>query len=151
LVPGIIPVGVFVDELEDNIIALVNNGVIEMIQLHGSENEEYIANLKIAVNKPMIKAVSMQNRGDVQKWQSTIANYILLDKVGGGTGCAFDWNLIGKSDKPYFLAGGLNMDNLELALQTTAPFGVDTSSGVETNGLKDPLKIRAFIRRVRHE
>jgi len=143
----IIPVGVFVDEPQQNILSLAKSGIIDVIQLHGEEDEEYVQNLKQLTDKPIIKAVSVQNIGDVQKWHITAADYLLLDHVGGGTGQKFDWSLIGKTDKPYFLAGGLNAENIAEAIAKTASFAVDVSSGVETNGLKDPAKIGEFIKR----
>ena len=150
LANDIIPVGVFVDELMDNILPLVEKGVIEMVQLHGTENEEYIVKLKALTGVPIIKALSVEHAGDVQEWVSTAADYLLLDNKGGGTGQAFDWSLIGKIAKPYFLAGGLEVNNIANAINQTTPFAVDVSSGVETDGLKDPDKIKNFIRRVRH-
>jgi len=146
----IISVGVFVNESIENILPLVQNGVIEMIQLHGKENEEYIERLKKLTDKPIIKAISVLNAGDVQKWALTSADYLLLDNKDGGTGQAFDWSLIGEIGKPYFLAGGLDVNNVVNAISQTTPFAADTSSGVETDGLKDPWKIKEFIRRVKH-
>jgi len=150
LVYEIIPVGVFVDESIPNILSLVQNGIIQMIQLHGTENEEYIVKLKERTAVPIVKAISVRHLGVVQQWASTTADYLLLDNQGGGTGQAFDWRLIGDTTKPYFLAGGLDEDNIVNAINQTKPFAVDSSSGVETNGLKDPVKIKEFIRRVRH-
>ena len=150
LAKEIIPVGVFVDETPENILQLVQNGVIEMVQLHGTETEEYIVKLKELTDVPIIKAISVQHTGDVQKWESTAADYLLLDSQGGGTGQAFDWSLIGKTPKPYFLAGGLDANNITNAISQTTPFAVDVSSGVETDGFKDPKKINEFIWRVRH-
>ncbi|MCL2762361.1 MAG: phosphoribosylanthranilate isomerase [Treponema sp.] len=148
---GIIPVGVFVDETIENILSLVHDGVIAMVQLHGSENEEYIQKLKRLTDKPVVKAISVQEKGDVQKWTETAADYLLLDHKGGGTGHHFDWDLIGETSKPYFLAGGLHAENIGEAIMKTAPFAVDVSSGVETDGMKDPAKITQFIRMVRNE
>jgi len=150
LSPDIIPVGVFVDEAQENILALLRDGIIDVIQLHGSEDEEYIQKLKHLTDKTIIKAISVQNRGDVQKWSGTAADYLLLDHKGGGTGENFNWDLIGEIDKSYFLAGGLNAQNITEAILKTAPFAVDVSSGVETDGVKDPAKIKEFIRRVRN-
>ena len=150
LSPDIIPVGVFVDEAQENILALLRDGIIDVIQLHGSEDEEYIQKLKHLTDKTIIKAISVQNRGDVQKWSGTAADYLLLDHKGGGTGENFNWDLIGEIDKSYFLAGGLNAQNITEAILKTAPFAVDVSSGVETDGVKDPAKIKEFIWRVRN-
>ena len=155
LIEGIIPVGVFVDEPIENIISLIQKDVIGMIQLHGKEDEAYIRKLRELTDKPIIKAVAVEATGDVQKGAKTMADYLLLDRPGGGTGKAFDWSLIPpeiageKGEKPYFLAGGINPDNVKEAIRCTKAFAMDVSSGVETNGLKDPLKIEELIRRVR--
>ena len=150
LYPDIIPVGVFVNETTENILSIVRSGAIEIIQLHGSEDENYIKKLKQQTSKLIIKAIRVENKGDVQKWSNTSADYLLLDYKGGGTGQTFDWDLIGETTKPYFLAGGLNPENITEAIRKTTPFAVDVSSGVETNGVKDPEKIKEFIRRVRN-
>ena len=145
LSPDIIPVGVFVNEPLNNIISVVRTDIIDIIQLHGSETEEYIGELKSLTDKPVIKAVSVIKTGDVQKFNNTCADYLLLDNKGGGMGQIFDWDLIGESNKPFFLAGGLNIENIESAISKINPFAVDISSGVETNGLKDKEKIRTII------
>ena len=150
LAKEIIPVGVFVDEDVRHVILMAIGGIIDAIQLHGTENEDYIKRLKEMTGKPVIKAVSVEKAGDVQKWAQTSADYLLLDSKGGGTGRTFDWSLIGQTDKPYFLAGGLYEASIIEAIEQTRPFAVDVSSGVETDGLKDPAKINDFIRRVRH-
>ena len=147
---GITPVGIFVDEAIEQILPLIQADIIDIVQLHGTESDEYIKTLKYLSGKPVIKAVSVNKIGDVQKAAATSADYLLLDSKGGGTGKAFDWNLIGETDKPYFLAGGLDIDNIADAISKTTPFAVDVSSGVETDGLKDPMKIKEFIRRVRN-
>jgi phosphoribosylanthranilate isomerase len=145
--PGIIPVGVFVDEPLDSILAL--EGVIDVIQLHGSEDEEYIKSLKGRCNCPVIKAVSIEKAGDAQRWQKSCADYLLLDRKGGGTGLTFDWSLIGEAGKPYFLAGGLNLSNIADAVDTLSPFCIDISSGAETGGLKDAAKVLEIVKLVR--
>jgi len=149
LLPDIIPVGVFVNEPIENILSLVSEGIIDVIQLHGSESEAYIQKLKLLTAKPVIKAIAVQCKGDVQKWSGSEADYLLLDHKGGGTGQSFNWDMIGEVDKPYFLAGGLNPKNIVEAIGKTTPYAVDVSSGVEAEGLKDPAKIKEFIRRVR--
>ena len=146
----IVPVGVFVDEPIENILPLVREGLIEIVQLHGSENEEYICELKQHMEKPIIKAVSVRLKEDVSSRLNTIADYLLFDNANGGTGQVFDWNLIEGTGKLFFLAGGLSVENITEAIANTTPFAVDVSSGVETNGVKDPEKINEFIRRVRH-
>ena len=147
---GIISVGVFVDERIEVVLSIIKSGIVDIIQLHGAENENYIKRLKEISGKPVIKAVSVEKADDVQKLASTSADYLLLDNKGGGTGRAFDWGLIGETDKPYFLAGGLDVDNIAQAISQTRPYVFDVSSGVETDGLKDPVKIKEFIRRVRN-
>lgn len=151
LLPDITTVGVFVDEAVENIFLLVCEGVIDIIQLHGTEDEAYIQKLKQLTGKPVIKAVSVKSKGDVQKWSDTAADYLLLDHKGGGTGQSFDWDMIGEVNKPYFLAGGLRPENISEAIQKTVPYAVDVSSGVETGGVKDLAKIKEFIRRIRDE
>ena len=146
----IIPVGVFVDETIENILPLVREGVIEIIQLHGMENEDYIRELKQHTGKPIIKALSVQRKGDVQKWSATMADFLLLDNAKGGTGLSFNWSLIEDTEKQFFLAGGLNAENITNAISCVTPFAVDVSSGVESNGSKNPEKIIEFVRRVRH-
>jgi phosphoribosylanthranilate isomerase len=150
LTPGITPVGVFVDEDLETVVCVAQYGVIEVIQLHGSEDEEYIARLKTQTDKPVIKAVAVLNRGDAQKWSGTSADYLLLDDKTGGKGQRFNWDLIGNIEKPFFLAGGLCRENIITALEKVKPFAVDVSSGVETDGVKDHAKIREFIRIVRN-
>ena len=150
----IIPVGVFVDESIENIVSLVQKDVIQVVQLHGKEDEAYIKRLRILIDKPIIKAISAQSVEDIQKRAETTADYLLLDSMGGGTGKVFDWGLIPpklEKEKPYFLAGGLNGDNIKEAISQTKAFAIDVSSGVETNGFKDAIKIKELIRRLRHE
>jgi len=147
---SIIPVGVFVNESIENIIPIVRDGIIEMIQLHGSENEDYIQELKQLTEKLIIKSITVRHKGDVRAWSNTAADYLLLDNANGGTGQTFDWNLIDSTEKLFFLAGGLNAENITEAIAKTSPFAVDVSSGVETNGLKNLTKINEFIRRVRN-
>ena len=147
---NIIPVGVFVNEPIDSIMELIRSDVIEIIQLHGNETEEYIEKMKSVCESPIIKAVSVTSAGDIQKWDNTCANYLLFDNKTGGTGESFDWELIGKTKKPFFLAGGLNIENIEAAIQKTNPFAVDISSGVETDGLKDGEKIISIVKKIRN-
>ena len=151
LSPDIVPVGVFVNESIEEIVWLIRNGIIDAAQLHGDESEEYIEALKSRTDKPVIKAVAVLEAGDVQKWTDTCADYILLDNKGGATGKPFDWNLIGEVHREFFLAGGLNTLNIRSAVEKAAPYAVDISTGVETNGMKDNEKITAIVRRIRDE
>ncbi|MDR0272812.1 MAG: phosphoribosylanthranilate isomerase [Clostridiales bacterium] len=148
--PGIIPVGVFVNETIENILALVNENIISVIQLHGAEDEEFIQALKTKTDTEIIKAVSIEKTGDAQQWENSAADYLLLDNKGGATGKPFDHDLIGELNRPFFLAGGLNPENVTSAIKKTAAHAVDVSSGVEKHtGEKCPEKIGKFIKKVR--
>ncbi|MCL2778769.1 MAG: phosphoribosylanthranilate isomerase [Polyangiaceae bacterium] len=147
--PDIVPVGVFVDETVETMVSIVRDGIVDIVQLHGVQNENFVSHLKTQIHKPVIKAIAVEHDGDVQKWADTSADYLLFDRQGGGSGLCFDWNLIGKVEKSYFLAGGLHANNVTEAIQKTRPFAVDVSGGVETNGSKDHAKIKEFIMRAR--
>lgn len=144
----IIPVGVFVDEKAQVIADLVEKHIIEAVQLHGNESEEYIKNLRKLVNCKIIKAFRIKNREDIEVANNSSADYVLLDS-GGGTGETFDWSLIQEMKRPYFLAGGLTPANVDMAIQKLQPFGVDASSSLETEGFKDKEKMAAFVNAVR--
>ena len=136
-------VGVFVDEEPGKIASLVNAGIISAIQLHGRENEAYIAHLRTLSAAPIIKAFTPANL------RETSADYVMIDS-GMGTGKIFDWTKINLT-RPFFLAGGLNPDNVRTAIRTLHPFAVDVSSGIETEGVKDCGKMRAFVEAARQE
>lgn len=150
----ITPVGVFVNQSLAKVAQLLNDDIIEMAQLHGDENENYIQKLKTLTNKPIIKAVRVLSQQDIEGAQDTVADFLLLDNGTGGTGESFDWSLVSKEkkqqQKPFFLAGGLKADNLEQAIAATSPYAVDLSSGVETDGIKDRAKILEIVRRMRN-
>lgn len=141
-------VGVFVDEPIENVAALVKTGTIQLVQLHGHEDEAYIAALRKVVDVPLIKAFSIDTAADVGQAKQSSADYILVDHGKGGTGQAFDWSLLTALDRPYFLAGGLNPDNVKEAL-AYEPYALDVSSGIETDGFKDKEKMTAFMKAVR--
>ena len=147
----IISVGVFVDANPDEILALFNDNIIEIAQLHGSENENYILNLKEKTNDKLkiIKAIEMSNKCDLSDYDNSKADYLLLDS-GKGSGKTFDWNLIQKNfKKDYFLAGGLNISNIYDAINQFKPYAIDLSSGVEVEGFKDEDKIRQIMEVIR--
>ena len=142
-------VGVFLDDDLDTVGALMNLGIVDMVQLHGSEDEEYIAKLRAITDKPIIKAFIINNENDVRlAEESSTADYILLDG-GKGEGKSFDWSLLKEIKRPFFLAGGLNTDNAEAAVADLHPFAVDVSTGIETDGVKDKEKMTAFVAAVR--
>lgn len=143
-------VGVFVNEDIDYIINLLENKVIDIVQLHGGESEEYINKLKSKIFCPIIKAVEVNSTQDIIKSKHTVADYLLLDQGKGGTGKSFDWSLIPKLEKRFFLAGGVDETNLNKALREVNPYVVDISSGVESNGEKDREKILKIVREIRN-
>ena len=147
--PDIKAVGVFVDEKPETVAELLNLGIIDMAQLHGSESEEYIEDLKKLSDKPIIKAFRVKTKQDITDAQKSSADYVLLDS-GAGTGTVFDWDLIQNIQRPYFLAGGLDTCNAETAVKKLKPYAVDVSSGIETNRLKDKDKMTAFVVAVRN-
>lgn len=150
LSPGIQAVGVFVNEDPERIAGLLQNGTIDMVQLHGDEDEAYIARLHSLTPKPIIKAFPIVHAGDMVKAGQSTADFVLLDS-GAGTGTVFDWKLIEGFNRPYFLAGGLSADNVGAAVDALHPYAVDVSSGIETNGYKDQIKMAAFAAAVRKE
>lgn len=146
--PAIQAVGVFVNEEPEVVAELLNSGVIDMAQLHGSEDENYICQLRSYTNKPLIQAFSIKTRQDAANAEKSSAEYVLLDS-GAGTGVPFDWKLIRGVQRPYFLAGGLGIYNVEEAVRTLKPYAVDVSSGIETDGQKDRGKMADFVAAVR--
>ena len=150
LSPDIKVVGVFVDESAEIVARLLNDGTIDIAQLHGGEDEEYISRLRKLTGKPIIKAFRIESEEDIARAEKSSADHILLDS-GMGTGKVFDWSLIQSIKRPYFLAGGLDCDNVGEAIKKLRPYAVDVSSGIETNGLKDKEKMAAFVAKVRKE
>lgn len=142
-------VGVFVDEDIEVVKGLLSDGIIDIAQLHGSESEEYIRELKSSVGAYVIKAFGILSETDVEAAESSAADMVLLDSPGGGTGDIFNWSLLQKIKRPYILAGGLNVDNISEAVSTLEPYGVDVSSGIETDGYKDKAKMEAFMGLIR--
>ena len=147
---GIQAVGVFVDEPIERIVKLLDNSIIDIVQLQGSEDEDYIKELRRFTDKPIIKAFCINSENDVIKANKSIADYVLLD-AGMGSGNVFDWKLINKINRPYFLAGGLSVQNAEKAIELLNPYALDVSSGVEINGLKDKGKMAAFVNAIRKD
>lgn len=149
LLPGITPVGVFVNEPVDQILRLLESGVIDAAQLHGQETAEDVRALKRRTDKPVIQAFRISAAADAARAAQSPADMILLDNGAGGTGEAFDWSLIEQVGRPFFLAGGLSAENAGEAIARCRPAVVDTSSGVETDGVKDFKKMKAFVDAVR--
>lgn len=154
----IVPVGVFVNEHMKLIVDLYKEGIIEIAQLHGDEDENYIRDLKdksieeTGSEIPVINSIEIKDDIDfneaVLKWRNSVSDYFILDS-GKGSGKTFDWSLIDKNSEFFensiFLAGGLNSENLDSAIGEFNPFAVDLSSSVETDGFKDEEKIKKII------
>ena len=158
-------VGVFVNEDIPVITSLVQDGCIDMIQLHGEEDADYIRRLREICDVPVIKAVKVQTVEQIRQAAALPVDYLLLDTyrkgVLGGTGEAFDWELLRAAKaaagdtaegelfgKPYFLAGGLHAGNLREAA-ALGSYGLDVSSGIETDGSKDFDKMVEVMELVR--
>ena len=146
--PDISAVGVFVNETPETVAELLNSSVIDIAQLHGSEDEEYLAELRKLTDKPLIKAFRIRTREDLDAAEKSSADFVLLD-AGAGDGMTFDWDLLENFSRPYFLAGGLDPDNVREAIERCRPYAVDVSSGIETGGFKDETKMQAFVYTVR--
>ncbi len=142
-------VGVFVNEEITKIQELCRSGIIDMVQLHGDEDNGYIKSLRGAVNVPIIKGVRGGSDFNTTHANSFDCDYLLFDTYMGneygGTGKSFDWSLLKNFKKPFFLAGGIDIKNIKTAIKTANPYCVDVSSGVETDGVKDETKIKEIV------
>ena len=148
--PGIRTVGVFVNEDPDRIAALVESGTIDLVQLHGAEDAKYIRMLRKKVGAvPVIQAFRIDGADDIRRAENSPADLVLLDSGTGGTGTVFDWDLAARLERPCFLAGGLDPENVAAAVARLRPYAVDVSSGIETGGYKDREKMAAFVSAVR--
>ena len=146
--PGILAVGVFVNEPPSSVAALLNAGTIDLAQLHGGEDEAYIRQLRALTDKPVMQAFRIRTAGDAAAAGRSSADLVLLD-AGAGSGVTFDWSLLDGVSRPYFLAGGLDPENAAAAVRELHPYGVDVSSGIESGGVKDHKKMAAFVAAVR--
>lgn len=146
---GILSVGVFVNAPPELVAELLEEGTLDLAQLHGQEDEIYMAELRRLTEKPLIQAFSIQTGQDAERALESRADYLLLDQGRGGTGQTFDWSLLPEINRPFFLAGGLGEENLERAIRQVRPWAVDLSSSLETDGQKDPEKIRRAVELVR--
>ena len=142
-------VGVFVDESVDYVIGTAKTAKLDIIQLHGSEDDSYITEIKEKTGLPVIKMIKPLSENDIITARQSAADLLLLDSGAGGTGKVFDWSLAERLGRDYILAGGLTPDNAHEAVERLKPFAVDVSSGVETEGTKDFSKMKAFAAEVR--
>ena len=147
-------VGVFVNETVDNLVTIANEANLDAVQLHGDEDETFIQSLKERTNVEVWKAVQIRSAADVEAWIDSSADMILFDAYHkderGGTGEVFDWSSLDEFERPFMLAGGIDSTNVARAIRTVRPYGIDTSSGIETNGVKDDEKITAFTKIVKN-
>ncbi|WP_028304098.1 phosphoribosylanthranilate isomerase [Oceanospirillum maris] len=150
LPPFVTTVALFVNEPEEDIYRILSTTRCDLLQFHGDESPDFCESF----NRPWIKALRVKDAKTLseQLLQYTGARALLLDSyragVPGGTGETFNWELIpSHPPRPIILAGGLTPDNISTAVQQLQPYGVDVSGGVEAQkGIKDPVKIHAFIR-----
>lgn len=147
---GIKAVGVFVNSPETTCAEYANCGIIDVIQLHGDEDADFIRRLRELTSAPIIKAAKIRTPEDIGRVQALGADYVLLDN-GTGTGEMFDHSLLDGAEirQPFFLAGGLTPENLRQAAESVRPYCVDLSSGVETDRLKDREKMLEAVRVIR--
>ena len=147
-------VGVFVNETVDNLVTIANEANLDAVQLHGDEDETFIQSLKERTNVEVWKAVQIRSAADVEEWIDSSADMLLFDAYHkderGGTGEVFDWSSLDEFERPFMLAGGIDSTNVARAIRTVRPYGIDTSSGIETNGVKDDEKITAFTKIVKN-
>ena len=147
-------VGVFVNETVDNLVTIANEANLDAVQLHGDEDETFIQSLKERTNVEVWKAVQIRSAVDAEAWIDSSADMLLFDAYHkderGGTGDVFDWSSLDEFERPFMLAGGIDSTNVARAIRTVRPYGIDISSGIETNGVKDDEKIKAFTNIVKH-
>lgn len=146
-------VGVFVNETLDNLVTIATEVNLDAVQLHGDEDEAFIQSLKERTNVEVWKAVQIRSAADAEAWIDSSADMILFDAYHkddrGGTGEVFDWSSLDEFERPFMLAGGIDSTNVARAIRTVRPYGIDISSGIETEGVKDDEKIKAFTNIVR--
>ena len=146
-------VGIFVNETLDNLVTIATEVNLDAVQLHGDEDEAFIQSLKERTNVEVWKAVQIRSAADAETWSDSSADMLLFDAYHkderGGTGEVFDWSCLDEFERPFMLAGGIDSTNVARAIRTVRPYGIDISSGIETDGVKDDEKIKAFTNIVR--
>ncbi len=171
-------VGVFVDSHVERVCEALQSKIIDMVQLHGNENNAYISALRESLQRdygnatPIIKAIKMRDSHSLGKALESSADFILLDSTNAGSGVAFEWNLLAQKLQDsrgldshdsqgldsqdfkrdfamrFFLAGGINADNLAHAMSLN-PYAIDISSGIESQGIKNFAKMQTIINAIR--
>ena len=146
-------VGIFVNETLDNLVTIATEVNLDAVQLHGDEDEAFIQSLKERTNVEVWKAVQIRSAADAEAWIDSSADMLLFDAYHkderGGMGEVFDWSCLDEFERPFMLAGGIDSTNVARAIRTVRPYGIDISSGIETDGVKDDEKIKAFTNIVR--
>ena len=146
-------VGIFVNETLDNLVTIATEVNLDAVQLHGDEDEAFIQSLKERTNVEVWKAVQIRSAADAEAWIDSRADMLLFDAYHkderGGMGEVFDWSSLDEFERPFMLAGGIDSTNVARAIRTVRPYGIDISSGIETEGVKDDEKIKAFTNIVR--
>lgn len=143
--PAIATVGVFVDASQTEIVELCCRNIINVVQLHGGESNEFISGLRCILPENKIwKTYTIRSAKDLEVAKTSAADMVLLDN-GHGSGECFDWSLIRDFGRPFILAGGLTPENIPDAIKQFNPYALDISSGVESNGVKDKTKIYAAV------
>ena len=141
---------VIVDQPPELAVRIADVAGIDVIQLHGHEDATYVRALRAAFDGPIVQAFRIRAATDVERALASPADMVLLD-AGQGSGVTFDWSLVEGlgTRRPYILAGGLTPENVREAISELRPWGVDMSSGIETDGRKDPKKMAAAVAAVR--
>ena len=146
-------VGIFVNETLDNLVTIATEVNLDAVQLHGDEDEAFIQSLKERTNVEVWKAVQIRSAADAAAWIDSSTDMLLFDAYHkderGGMGEVFDWSCLDEFERPFMLAGGIDSTNVARAIRTVRPYGIDISSGIETEGVKDDEKIKAFTNIVR--
>ena len=152
----IIPVGVFVDKPLSEIMKIIKKTCLKHIQLHGNEDNYYIDQLKKEFDLKIIKSIGINDKEDLKKMNDLqLSDYFLFDykpkinELPGGNAKSFDWSLLQNItiNKPWFISGGINIDNIKQINKKLIPYGIDISSGVEEKpGTKSSHKINALLK-----
>ena len=154
----IIPVGVFVNKPINDLINIIKKTHLNYVQLHGNENNDYISILKKEFNLKVLKSVGIKEKADLKKINDfSNADYLLFDykpetyDLPGGNAKKFDWSLLHdvKINKPWFISGGININNIREIDKNLIPYGIDISSGVEEKpGIKSAEKINKLLEKL---
>lgn len=143
---GIKSVGVFANESLRSVAMCVETAGLNMVQLHGDETAEYIAALREYIRCPIMKVYKVARPIDAERAMYSTADYVMLDGGSAGDGKTFDWSMLGRVRRKFFLSGGLTPDNMEQALLLDPrPYALNASSGLEANRMKDYRKVMKFI------